>query len=357
MEGKPIISDPAVLSGRPVIAGTRIAVDAILDRMADGATIDRIQELNPGLTVAAIQEALRFAARTVRAGNPLENLPPLDLHGPHPFSGGGASGGKTAPGIAIRAYFPEADAVAVQRPAEPPWIEPAPPPWPMERIHPEGVFEARFPGETVPFPYQLAVTGTDGETRLAEDPYRFSSTFSDQDLRELAELVRARAPEEDAPPHTWRLYDKLGAHPIEHEGVRGVAFAVWAPNAAGVSLIGGFNGWNELCHPMRSLGESGLWELFLPGLEPGAVYQYRVVSRGTGEKFDKSDPYAFAAELRPRTGSIVCDPSRYAWQDDAWLAERPRRRGSGGAAGDLRSPSWLVASAAAAAATGASPAG
>ena len=129
----------------------------------------------------------------------------------------------------------------------------------------------------------------------------------------------------------------------EHACRRGVNFAVWAPNAAGVSLIGDFNSWDPRYHPLRPVGESGVWELFVPGLEAGAVYKYRIAPRGGGPAADKADPYAFAAEVRPRTASIVWDLAGYRWGDAAWSGRPRRAPGARGAAGGVRSSPGILA--------------
>src|SRR4051812_7017731 len=120
-----------------------------------------------------------------------------------------------------------------------------------------------------------------------------------------------------------RIYEKLGAHPITHEGKRGVAFAVWAPNAHRVSVVGNFNSWDSSLHRMRAVGESGLWELFIPGLKAGELYKYAIDSR-MGEIF-KADPYALMMEVPPDTSSIVYK-SRYKFRDSAWLKNRAQRQ-------------------------------
>ena len=122
------------------------------------------------------------------------------------------------------------------------------------------------------------------------------------------------------------IYRKLGAHPVQQEGVQGTYFAVWAPNAERVSVIGDFNGWDPAATPMRFRGSSGVAEAFVPGLGPGALYKYSLQPRHGGPRLEKADPYGFAAELRPRTASIVWDLDRYQWDDAAWLAQRPRRQ-------------------------------
>jgi 1,4-alpha-glucan branching enzyme len=119
----------------------------------------------------------------------------------------------------------------------------------------------------------------------------------------------------------YRLYDKLGAHPAMVHGESGVYFAVWAPDAAAVSVIGDFNGWNRESHPMSPRASSGVWERFIPGLAPGALYKFHVRSRMGGHRVDKADPLAFRAEVPPRTGSVAWDLS-YRWGDSAWMATR-----------------------------------
>ncbi|MBM4058864.1 MAG: 1,4-alpha-glucan branching protein GlgB, partial [Planctomycetes bacterium] len=118
----------------------------------------------------------------------------------------------------------------------------------------------------------------------------------------------------------WRSYEKLGAHRIELDGIRGVRFAVWAPNASAVSVVGDFNGWDGSRHGMLLRLPGGIWELFVPGLDVGTLYKFRVTgAEGTS---DRCDPYGFAAELPPRTASVVADLDRHRWNDDAWMEAR-----------------------------------
>ncbi len=122
----------------------------------------------------------------------------------------------------------------------------------------------------------------------------------------------------------FRVYEKLGAHRIVADGAEGCVFAVFAPNARDVSVIGDWNGWDEASHPLRPRAQSGIWEGFLPGVGAGAVYKYHVVSRHNGYRVDKADPFAFAAELPPRTGSVVMDLD-FEWGDGAWMESRGER--------------------------------
>ncbi|WP_457573763.1 1,4-alpha-glucan branching protein GlgB [Desulfolithobacter sp.] len=122
-----------------------------------------------------------------------------------------------------------------------------------------------------------------------------------------------------------RAYEKMGAHLVSMHGQDGVAFAVWAPNARQVSIIGDFNGWDTTSHSMHS-SDSGIWTLFVPGISEFTIYKYRIKA-ADGQLFDKSDPYGFGMELRPRTGSLVIDLDRYTWNDSQWMEERAARQG------------------------------
>ena len=203
----------------------------------------------------------------------------------------------------------------------------------MERIHPEGVFEAVFAGETEFFPYLLVVTLPDGRNYVTQDPYRFPPVLTDTDLRLLHEA-------EHTAENLQRLYATLGAHPLEHEGIRGIRFVVWAPNAARVSVIGDFNRWDGRLHSMRAGDESGLWEIFIPGLDPGALYKYEVQSRG-GIVTRKADPYgllpncALAQPRSSRTWTLSLE--RFRLDDRAQAAPETRFPRL-----DLRSPPRLL---------------
>jgi 1,4-alpha-glucan branching enzyme len=121
-----------------------------------------------------------------------------------------------------------------------------------------------------------------------------------------------------------RIYEKMGAHTTEIDGIKGVHFAVWAPNAKDVYLMGEFNYWSSMQHPMQGLGESGIWTRFEPGLGEGALYKFRIIGHD-GQMHEKADPYAFAAELRPQTASAVFDVDQYTWGDEEWMTNRKKR--------------------------------
>src|SRR5688572_18229792 len=120
-----------------------------------------------------------------------------------------------------------------------------------------------------------------------------------------------------------RLYEKMGARPGRVGDTVGTHFAVWAPNAEAVSVIGDFNGWSRGSHPLQPRGSSGVWQGFIPGLEPGVVYKYHIASRYNGYRVDKGDPFAAFAELPPRTASVIWD-WQYEWGDAAWMRDRAK---------------------------------
>jgi 1,4-alpha-glucan branching enzyme len=185
----------------------------------------------------------------------------------------------------------------------------------MERIHPDGFFAAVFPDRTPSFPYRLRLENHEGYSWEFVDPYAFGPVLTDFDLHLLGEGTH------------YRNYERLGAHLRTHAGFRGVHFAVWAPNAQRVSVTGNFNHWDGRRHPMGNRGGAGIWEIFIPDLSQGEVYKFEIKSRHNGYLVQKSDPYGFAAELRPKTASIVWDISHFAWGDQDWLAQRSERHG------------------------------
>ena len=227
---------------------------------------------------------------------------------PDPFEVLGAHtvkwGGKDA--IAIRAFLPEADQVTVVN-------EGTGQRYPMKKLHKDGFFESLIRGEAEIFPYRLEETAFDGSTRLFYDPYSFLPVLSEFDLYLMEEGTH------------YKKYEKLGAHEMRINGIDGVFFAVWAPNALRVSVIGDFNRWDGRRHPMRVRGLTGIWELFLPGLSEGTLYKFEVKSRYKGILAEKADPYAFYTELRPKTASVVWDINKYQWQDSEWMEKRAGR--------------------------------
>ncbi|MFQ5435629.1 MAG: 1,4-alpha-glucan branching enzyme, partial [Anaerolineae bacterium] len=218
---------------------------------------------------------------------------PFSVLGPH----------ETAAGTAVRAFLPTAVTITLIT---------ATAQFPMARIHEAGFFTAVLPD---PQPYRLQITYDTGETHLHEDPYAFPPQLSDFDEYLLAEGKHLH------------IYQKLGAHLAEINGVSGVLFAVWAPGALRVSVVGEFNQWDGRRHPMRFHHNSGIWELFLPGLGQGTLYKYEIKTHYQDYTVNKADPVGFASELRPNTASIVWPLDNHRWQDDDWLAQRADKNG------------------------------
>jgi 1,4-alpha-glucan branching enzyme len=220
---------------------------------------------------------------------------PRSILGPHATTVDGNSY------LAIRAWLPDVKGADVASDSTL---------WRMTRLHEAGLFEALLP-VTAPVPsYRLRITRQDGIVTEVHDPYAFPPLLTEFELHLFAEGT------------LYRAYNSFGAHIRTVQGVPGVHFVLWAPNATRVSVIGDFNGWNGLCHPMASRGSTGLWELFMPDLPEGTLYKYEIRSREHNVLLRKADPYAVASELRPRTASIVHDLSSYTWHDDAWMTAR-----------------------------------
>jgi 1,4-alpha-glucan branching enzyme len=215
-----------------------------------------------------------------------------DIASPHSYLGAH----ETKDGVVVRALRPEAESVRV----EPAGVE-------LEDIG-GGVWEGVVPDAELPYEYELVVAYPDGNTFTLRDPYAFLPTLGDLDLHLAGEGRHEK------------IYNRLGAHPMEVAGVAGTAFAVWAPNARSASVVGDFNSWDGRLNPMRSLGSSGIWELFVPDLGPGERYKFELRTQ-TGELRLKADPYAFEAEVPPQTASIV-SVSEFEWSDDEWTAAR-----------------------------------
>ena len=227
---------------------------------------------------------------------------PFEILGPHEV----VDGERRA--LAVRAFLPNSEQA---------WVVDAAhgAPRPMRKIHPAGLFEAICPPSDNPSParYMLHVADEHGLSRTMHDPYAFEPLLTDFDRYLLNEGTH------------WQSYERLGAHLRTIDGVTGVGFAVWAPNAAAVSVVGDFNHWDSRLHPMRRLGSSGIWELFIPDLKVGSNYKYRITSGS--ETFEKCDPYAFASECPPRTASKVADLDAYSWNDQDWMQRRVKTNG------------------------------
>jgi 1,4-alpha-glucan branching enzyme len=221
-------------------------------------------------------------------------------HGdPFAFLGMHRQGG----GLVVRAFVPWTGRLEVIEAASGKPVAAA------ERVDEAGFFVARIAGRTRPFAYRLRT----GEGEEFDDVYRFPPLLGELDVYLLAEGNHLAS------------YDRLGAHPAVLDGVRGVGFAVWAPNAERVSVVGDFNAWDGRRMPMRRHPGGGFWEIFVPGLGPGACYKYEIRGPGGVLLPLKADPHAQQAERPPRTASIVAAPPRHEWRDGEWMAGRGRR--------------------------------
>ncbi len=158
--------------------------------------------------------------------------------------------------------------------------------------------------------YQLSWIDKDGSQHTNYDPYDFGVQLPEFDRHLFAEGKH------------WHIYQKMGAHQHTVDNIDGILFTVWAPNAGRVSVICDFNHWDGRCNPMRSLGGSGIWELFIPGLTAGCLYKFEILNRQSNQVLVKTDPYGQQFELRPNTSSIVVAENTYSWQDQEWMAKR-----------------------------------
>ncbi len=172
-----------------------------------------------------------------------------------------------------------------------------------------GLFWLWLSDKSLPLDYLVRFNFSSGLSWTFDSPYRFMPTLGDQDLYYLGEGKH------------YNLYEKMGAHPRSMNGVSGVSFAVWAPNARRVSVVGDFNNWDGRIFPMRSMGTSGIWELFIPGLEQGVLYKYEILSNSNEIRI-KTDPFAFGMEIRPGSSSKIWDLDIYKWDDSQWMEER-----------------------------------
>ncbi|MBN1626351.1 MAG: 1,4-alpha-glucan branching protein GlgB [Deltaproteobacteria bacterium] len=221
---------------------------------------------------------------------------PFSLLGAHPESHEGRWG------VVVRAFLPGAKGVFVED------LDP-------ERevkarlISRKGLFEAFISDVKDIFPYHLNVDFGTGRAARFYDCYSFMPVLSDYDLYLFGQ------------GNNLRIYERLGSHLMRHQGVSGVLFAVWAPSASRVSVIGDFNQWDGRRHQMRNRGPSGVWELFVPHLKEGLLYKYEIRTQD-GTILIKSDPYAFCFEQRPKTAAVVHDLDKYQWDDQKWISKR-----------------------------------
>ena len=225
-----------------------------------------------------------------------ESSDPHRLLGPH----------VTQDGVLIQALIPTAVEVKV-------CIKGSRKIYPMELADEPGFFAVLVPGRKKP-EYSLKVTYDNGTEEELDDPYAFAPLYTDEDLKKFAAGIH------------YKIYEKMGAHPMTVNGTEGVYFSVWAPCAMRVSVVGDFNLWDGRRHQMRRIGEGdgSVFELFIPGLKEGVLYKYEIKTR-TGEPMLKADPYGNFAELRPNNASVVWDLTKYQWNDSRWMKERAGR--------------------------------
>ena len=219
-----------------------------------------------------------------------------------PFAVLGPHGGGDNP-LSVRAFWPDAEGVDVIDRETGEAVAA------LTRLDPKGFFAGPLGDRHQPFPYRLRFS-RGGETWEVEDAYRFPLILGDMDLYLIGEGSHRR------------LFERLGAHPIALEGVEGVAFALWAPNASRVSVVGDFNQWDGRRHPMRKRIEAGVWELFVPGVARGAIYKFELLDAAGRLLPLKADPVGFLHEVPPATGSRVHGLPRCEWSDHEWMANR-----------------------------------
>jgi 1,4-alpha-glucan branching enzyme len=264
-----------------IVGGVILAIIAAMSVVGQDAT-------GPGDAKPGASEPDASEIDAIRRGRHRDAFRVL---GPHESGGGWV----------VRAWLPHATAASIVAGSDV---------TPMELVHPSGFFVAKFahrPGE-----YRFRAALYSGEQHEFDDPYRFPPLLTAFELHLHGEGTN------------YESYRTLGAHAVNCEDVDGIRFAVWAPNAEVVSVVGDFNHWDRTRHPMR-LRDGGIWEIFLPGLGPGACYKYSVVSR-SGSEQQKSDPYGFLAELPPKTASVTWKLDNYAWGDGEWMAGRAARQ-------------------------------
>jgi 1,4-alpha-glucan branching enzyme len=222
---------------------------------------------------------------------------PFRILGPHP----------AGDDLAIRIFRPDAREVSIVDAVDASPIAAA------QRVHVEGFFEAVLPQTSRDFSYRVRVVRWDGSEQVAADAYSYGTIMGEVDLHLFAE------------GNHQQIYKKFGAHLRTIGEEAGVYFSVWAPNAQRVSVVGDFNGWDGRVNPMRKLLGSGVWELFLPGVQEGAHYKYEIRTPA-GRVLLKSDPFAFFNQHGIETSSLVYDLGRYQWDDRAWMESRPAKQ-------------------------------
>jgi 1,4-alpha-glucan branching enzyme len=222
---------------------------------------------------------------------------PFRILGPH----------RVGDDLVVRVFRPDAKEVSIVLPGKEEQRFAA------DRLRPEGFFQATLPGMKRDTDYRVQLTGWDGSSALVHDPYSYGLIMGEVDLHLFSE------------GNHLQLYEKFGAHLRNIGGTDGVYFAVWAPNAQRVSVVGDFNGWDGRVNPMRRLLGSGVWELFLPGVGEGTHYKFEIRTP-RGALLLKADPFGFFSQHGKETSSMVYNLERYQWSDREWMEARPARK-------------------------------
>jgi 1,4-alpha-glucan branching enzyme len=256
-----------------------------------------------------LREALKYGSRM--SSFEVTDLPIDEMNvflaGAHPDPFGILGPHRVGDDLAVRVFRPDAREVSVvlARKGEQPF--------PAERLSGEGFFQAILPGVKSNVDYRLQLTGWDDSTAVVHDPYAYGPIMGDVDLHLFSE------------GNHLEIYEKFGARLHTVGGVDGVYFAVWAPNAQRVSVVGDFNGWDGRTNPMRRLLGSGVWEVFLPGVGEGVHYKFEIRTPA-GALLLKSDPFALFNQHGKQTSSLVYNLDRYKWNDSEWMEARPARK-------------------------------
>ncbi len=230
----------------------------------------------------------------------IEEIIYSECDNPHELLGPHKSGTQTL----VQAYFPGAREVSLQ------WVEKSPllKEVEMELADDDGYFAALIPQKELPA-YRYQVTYEDGSRQVKGDPYRHAPQLTRKDTDKFQNGIH------------YTIYEKLGAHPMTLDGDEGTYFAVWAPNALRISVVGDFNQWDGRVHQMRRLWDSGIFEIFVPGARVGDNYKFELKLKG-GLTYLKADPYGAAAQKRPDSASVIADISRFQWEDERFIANR-----------------------------------
>lgn len=239
----------------------------------------------------------------------IEEITYAECDNPHELLGPHKQGSK----MLVQAFFPGAEKVTIHWKKTGQVGEAFLADVPMEQADEEGYFAALInAGKMAPYEYVVEYGKTEereAHRMICGDAYRHVPQITKEDMDRFAVGVH------------YTIYEKLGAHPMELDGESGTYFAVWAPNAMRISVVGDFNGWDGRIHQMRRLGDSGIFELFIPGAEAGDCYKYELKIKG-GLTYLKADPYGNAAQKRPETASVIADLRDFSWDDSEFLKKR-----------------------------------